>query len=130
MNPLLPSGLLALCLAASGPLAGAAQAAGEPSSGRPPAEQCRVEVSQLRYQVAGKEGLKEGDHELLAGLSAEEASEPQENWFGSPPEAEALLEKLDEAGRLAGEDDADACRALVEEVRNALRPDGEAADDG
>lgn len=83
---------------------------------------CRTEISKLRYQVAGEEGLKEGDHELLGGLSAEEAGQPEENWFGSPPEKEAAMEKLDEAGKLAADGDVEGCQAMVEEVRLALRP--------
>lgn len=85
---------------------------------------CRAEISRLRYRVGGEEGLKKGDHELLGGLTADQAGEPEENWFGSPPDKEATLDKLDEAAELAGNGDGEGCQAIVEEVQRALAESG------
>ncbi len=120
MQRLLTGGALSLALTLCAPLALADTQATTGGGATGEGSDCRAEVSQLRYQIAGEEGLKEGDHELLAGLTPEEAGAPEENWFGSPPETEAMLEKLEEAGTLAADGDVEGCRALVQEVRKAV----------
>ncbi|MEX2630195.1 MAG: hypothetical protein WD341_09685 [Tistlia sp.] len=120
MNRLLTSATLALFLAAA-LNAGSTLAANEENvqSGGD-AEACLSEISNLRQKIGEDEDVKEGDHELLGGLTAEEAGQPPESWHGSPPGKENMLAQLDDAEALAEEGDAEGCHALVEQVQEAL----------
>lgn len=120
--------LVALCAAAAAAIPPPDVALGEERGG---VQACRVHISSLRYQIGGEDALEEGDHELLGGLSAAEAGAPRENWFGDPPEQEALLVKLDEATDLAASGDGAGCMQLVEEVRATIaEPGGIGSGDG
>ena len=107
--------VVACCLLVSGGATAAEEVAGaDKASG------CHASVSELRGKLSAGGAEDGGDHKLLGGLSAETAGLPRENWFGSPPEKQTMLDKLQEADQLAAAGDAEGCRQLADEVTEAM----------